>query len=182
MKINVLELSNKFKTLLLEDIFPLDLLESIHVLCEQSELNESGWNFVEWSKFRKIYKGNNETYAEIQKYLSSNLFTGPIEEIIKLKMSLTDFSLWADYPGFGSLLPHVEQHGQGQGQIYLTRKEHATNGTSIMNDNKQLLTTLPYRNNFGWYMDDCKKIMHSRDYDVPKDIIRYSLIYWHDYQ
>ena len=179
MKINVLELANGYKTFLLEDIFPDVLLDRILKICD--EVDNRDWQFEEWSLFRKIYKGKNETYTDVKNYLSSNFFTEPIEDIIKKKMFLSDFALWADYPGFGPLLPHVEQTGQGQGQIFITRKEYPTNGTSIMNDEKQLLLTLPYRNNFGWYMDDCKKIMHSRDYDVPNDIIRFSLIYWHNY-
>lgn len=97
-------------------------------------------------------------------------------------MTLSDFSLWADYPGFGSLLSHMEKDGRGQGQIYLARKEYPTNGTTIMNDDKKILFTLPYRNNFGWFMEECTKIMHSREFDVPDDIVRYSLIYWHNYQ
>lgn len=182
MKLNIVNLSNGYKTLLLEDIFPTDLLDQIHSLCAESQNDNSDWQYVEWSRLRKTYKGTNTTFNNIKTFLSSKQFIEPIEHIVGQKMILTDFSLWADYPGFGSLLAHRENDGQGQGQIFIASKEYSTNGTSFMNDKKQLLFTLPYRDNYGWYMDNCTKIMHSREFDVPKDIVRYCIVFWHNYQ
>ena len=182
MKVNTLILSTGYKVLLLENFFEPALLEKIHLLCDKSESDDPGWQCEEWTKLRKIYKGTDDTYIELIKTLSDPEFVKPIKEELGFNIKFVDAGLWADYPGFGPLLPHFEQHGHGQAQIFLTRKEYPVNGTSIMNDDKQLLFTLPYRDNFGWYFDECTKIMHSREYDVPADIVRYSLIFWYNYQ
>ncbi len=179
MNVNVLQLHKGNKVLLLEDIFENDLLEELHKLCSTS--SSSDWTYPDWTKLRKIYNGNDSAFTKLKSYLTEGKFINQLEEIVKQKMTLTDLALWADYPGFGPLLPHVELHGQGQGQIFLTDKNYDTNGTAILNDNKELLFTMPYRDNYGWYFDQCTQVMHSRPYDVPQGIVRYSLIYWHNY-
>ena len=181
MKINSLTLTTGNKVLLMEDFFEPELLEKIHLLCEKSEQNDPGWPYEEWTQLRRIYKGNDETYKELLATLADPVFLQPIEQALGVKIVFSDAGLWADYPGFGPLLPHVEQHGRGQAQIYLTRKDYPVNGTSIMNLDKQLLFTMPYRDNYGWFFDECTKVMHSREYDVPADIVRYSLIFWYNY-
>lgn len=182
MEINTVNLANTHNVLLLEDIFPADLLNGINLLCDTSELDNPDWQHPDWTKLRKIYHGHDPRYLEIKNYLSGRTFTEQIEQVIQKKMQFSDMALWADYPGYGPLLPHMEQHGSGQGQIFLNRKEFITNGTTFMNDSKQALFTLAYRNNYGWYMDECTKIMHSREFDVPSDIVRYSLLFWHNYE
>jgi hypothetical protein len=181
VKLNSLTLSTGNKVLLMEDFFDADLLEKLHLLCERSETDDPDWSYEEWTKLRRIYKGNDEAYTTLLATLADAEFIKPIEQALGVKLVFADASLWADYPGFGPLLPHVEQHGQGQAQIFITRKEYPVNGTSIMNLDKQLLFTMPYRNNFGWFFDECTKVMHSREYDVPDDIVRYSLIFWYNY-
>ena len=182
MKITVCTLVSNYKILLLEDVFPQGLLEDFTKLCHSSEDLDNDWSIADYNDKRKIYTGNSDTYQLAIDYLSSNQFMQPIENTIVKSMSLVDsFSLWADYPGFGKLKPHVEKTGQGQGQLFITTKEHPTNGTTIMNNNKEILFTMPYRNNFGWYMEDCTQIMHSRQFDTPPNYVRYSLIFWHNY-
>lgn len=71
MQINSLQLSNSYKTLLLEDIFPKDLIDQILLLCEQSENSLSDWHYVEWSRLRKIYSGSGTTMQRIKEFLST---------------------------------------------------------------------------------------------------------------
>ena len=52
----------------------------------------------------------------------------------------------------------------------------------LLNDDKELLFTLPFRNNYGWIMEDCQGTMHSREFDVMPGTVRYSLIFWYDYK
>jgi hypothetical protein len=180
MKINTLTLANASNVLLLENTFPEELNERLNQLCDQVD-TDPAWKNPEWTKLRKIYNGTDTAYTDMREYLSSKEFTAPIEEIIKQKMFFVDAAIWADYPDFGPLLPHFEQHGSGQGQIYLSRKQYDTNGTAIMNDDKELLFTLPFKGNYGWYFDECTKVMHSRPYDVIHNTVRCSLIFWHNY-
>lgn len=181
MNVNVFRLVTGYNLLILEEIFPADLLDNLQTLCQTSENKINDWQFAEYSNKRKIYKGSSDTYKSVIKFLGSQEFKNSIEKIISKTMEFTDIALWADYPGFGTLLPHAEKNGQGQGQIFITNKEHPVNGTTIMNNRKEILFTTPYRNNFGWYMDECTKIMHSRQFDTPPGYVRYSLIFWHNY-
>ena len=181
MNLNVFTLASNYNVLILEEVFPKEFLNEIIALCNTSEDAVNDWQSPDYSSKRKIYKGNSTAYQEVTDYLSSNQFIEPIEQVISKSMTFVEMALWADYPGFGTLLPHAEKSGQGQGQIFITKKEHSTNGTTIMNNNKKILFTMPYRNNFGWYMDDCTQIMHSRQFDTPPGYVRYSLIFWHNY-
>lgn len=180
MKINSLTLTTGNKVLLMEDFLEPALMEQVLALCDTCDTN-ADWEDAEWTKLRKIYKGDANVYRDLITALASADIRAPIEQALGKTVRFTDASLWADYPGFGPLLPHVEQHGEGQAQVYFTRKEFPTNGTSIMNLDKQLLFTLPYRNNYGWFFDECTQVMHSREFDVPRDIIRFSLIFWYSY-
>lgn len=180
MKINSVTLSTGNKVLLMEDFLDSTLMGRVLGLCDECDTN-ADWEYAEWSRLRKIYKGKSNVYGDLMSALASPDTRAPIEKELGHAIRFTDASLWADYPGFGPLLPHVEQHGEGQAQLYLTRKEFPTNGTSIMNLDKQLLFTLPYRNNYGWFFDECTQVMHSREFDVPSDIIRFSLIFWYSY-
>ena len=181
MKINSVELIDKQLVLLLEDFFETDFLEKLTQLFEQ-HTKSLDWIDAEWTSHRQIYHGNDPVYLELLEVLSSPTILTPIEQALGKKIKFDSVNLWADYPGFGPLQAHQEGAGQGQAQIYITRKEHATNGTSILNNNKQLLFTLPYRNNYGWYFDECTKVMHSREFDVPAGTVRYSLIFWYNYE
>lgn len=181
MLVTTVNLAPGNKVLLLEDFLDAELLERVLVLCEQHS-TDTNWYSVEWTDKRKIYQGNHPTYQDLLAALASPTICNPIESVLGYKIQFQTANLWADYPGFGTLLPHVENDGQGQAQIFLTRQEHPTNGTSIMNLDKQLLFTLPYRNNFGWYFDECTQIMHSREQDVPSGMVRYSLIFWYTYE
>jgi hypothetical protein len=181
MKINSVVLIDKQLVLLLEDFFETDFLEKLTQLFEQ-HTKSPDWIDAEWTSCRRIYCGNDPVYLELLKVLSSPTTLTPIEQALGKKIKFDSVKLWADYPGFGPLQAHQEGSGQGQAQIYITRKEHATNGTSILNNDKQLLFTLPYRNNYGWYFDDCTKVMHSREFDVPVNTVRYSLIFWYSYE
>lgn len=181
MKINIVTLSTGYRVLLLEDFFEPELLNDLLELCEQ-HTQDTDWEDAEWTPLRKIYRGNSPAYQRLLQALDSEQIRWPIEQELGYQIRFQAANLWADYPGFGPLLPHVEGGGLGQAQIFLTKQEHPTNGTSVMNLDKQLLFTLPYRNNFGWYFDDCTKIMHSREFDVPPGIVRYSLLFWYDYR
>ena len=181
MKINSVVLADKQTVLLLEDFFEADFLEKLTRLFEQHTISPD-WIDAEWTSRRKIYSGNDPVYLELLEVLASPKILTPIEQTLGKKIKFDSVKLWSDYPGFGPLQAHQEGSGQGQAQIYITRKEHATNGVSVLNNDKQMLFTLPYRNNYGWYFDECTKVMHSREFDVPAGAVRYSLIFWYNYE
>ena len=187
MIVNTFTYPDKLQVLLVDNFFPDDLIEELLTMCETSETHAQDWQYADWTNLRKIHKGNTDTFKKLESVLRDRRFLQPMSVYLQehgkgpLKMEFVQCNLWADYPGFGPLLAHQENAGQAQGQIFLTRELHKTNGTSMLNNNKELLFTLPYRNNYGWVMQDCQKTMHSREFDVVPNTVRYSLIFWHNY-
>jgi hypothetical protein len=182
MQVNTLNLANSYNVFLLENVFPAEVMQGLHTLCDQVNDEIVGWKNPNWTSLRKQYSGSDPRYIAVRDYLSSKDFTQQLEDSMKVKMVFVDAHVWIDYPGMGPLAAHCEQTGQGQGQIYISKTQHDTNGTAIMNDDKELLFTMPFRDNYGWYFDDCQKVMHSRPYDVVPNTTRASIIFWHNHQ
>ena len=87
-------------------------------------------------------------------------------------------NLWIDFAGFGDLAPHMEQAPLPLSQIFLTDIQDDTAGTTIYQPNGDMLFTLCYRDNYGWFFDRGDMIMHGRHQDVPKDLPRFSILIW----
>lgn len=187
MIINTFTYANDLRVLLVEDFFPADLLEQLTEMCKSSETHPDAWHYAEWTTLRKIHNGNTDAYQQLQDTFRDPWFYKPLQTIFQkpgndvYNLKFIECKLWADYPGFGPLLAHKENSGRIQGQIFLTDTTHPVNGTSMLNDNKELLFTLPFRNNYGWIMEECQETMHSREFDVIPNTVRYSLIFWYDY-
>ena len=188
MIINTFTYANDLRVLLVEDFFPADLLEQLTEMCKTSETHPDDWHNPEWSKLRKIHNGNTETYKHLEETFRDPWFYKPLQVIFQrpgndvYNLEYVECKLWADYPGFGPLAAHKENSSEIQGQIFLTDTTHPVNGTSMLNDDKELLFTLPFRNNYGWIMEKCQETMHSREFDVIPATVRYSLIFWYDYK
>ena len=86
MQINTVNLANSYRVLLLENIFPNELLTQINLLCDSSETDNTDWQYPEWTKLRKIYRGTDSAYLEVKHYLSSKQFTESVEHILQKKM------------------------------------------------------------------------------------------------
>jgi len=172
--VNQFRYPNNLKILLVEEFFPPDLLADLHAICKTSETRPQDWHNPNWTKLRKIHNGTGDEYQRIDEYLRNIKF-------LDWDLDYVESSLWADYPGFGALKAHKENSGEVQGQVFLTDTTHKVNGTSMLNDNEELLFTLPFRDNYAWVMEDCQQTMHSREFDVIPNTVRYSLIFWHNY-
>ena len=180
--------ASRLQVLLVDNFFPDDLLEELLIMCETSETHPDDWEYAEWTNKRKIHKGNTDTYRKLEQTLSDSTFLSELTQWPQsfgrppLRMQFIECKVWADYPGFGTLNAHTDNTPHIQGQIFLTRNTHKTNGTSMMSPSKELLFTLPYRNNYGWVMQDCRETMHSREFDTVPNTVRYSVIFWHYYE
>ena len=188
MIINTFKYANALRVLLVEDFFPADLLEQLTAMCKTSETHPEDWHYAEWTTLRKIHNGNTDTCKLIEEKFNEYRFINPVQTIFQrpgnniYNLKFVEFQLWADYPGFGPLEPHKEDSGDVQGQIFLTDTTHKINGTSMFNSDGEPMFTLPFRNNYGWIMEHCQETIHSRDFDVIPDTVRYSLIFWYDYK
>jgi hypothetical protein len=178
-------LPNKANVLLLEDILPVTLLADLHNdILDQFELGHEDWvvSELEQSSTRYQYKGTHTTYNQLEEYMSSPAMLARLQgEVQSPDLAYSYMKLLVDLPGYGPLKEHVELAGEHVAQIYFTRTSDPYHGTSVHNQQKELLFTLPYRNNFGWFFDVGTTVMHSRLQDVLPGLKRFSLMLWYGY-
>lgn len=134
---------------------------------------------IVWTKEENQYDLNREKINWI--------FDSPIEELHITMDSLTDYinkifnrnnkflgiTIWKDSAGY-TISKHTDNPLIDVAmQIYLTAKSDIDAGTSfIINDT---IVKVPYKQNFGYLMDNTLNIEHFMDGKIPDEYIRYSL-------
>ena len=180
MFINTVNLVNGSKVLLLDQVFDIDLLSQLHALCDSFHLDNPDWQAPVWTTYRYVYQGSAPVYQALRQYLGSDAVITKITQAInKPRVIFSNITLWIDLPGTGPLAPHVEGDDSYLAQIYITKTPHSYTGTTIYQDNQQVLFQLPYRDNFGWFFDRATQVMHGREHDVPDGISRFSIMAWY---
>jgi hypothetical protein len=180
MLVNTLTVETGEKVFLIDQVFEKPWLDRLHALCNSAELGTAPWPLAENFGGRPRYM-HNETgseWADMQAYFASSEFLEPFEQIVGHSLRHSVSSIWADQRGFGPLTPHKEGGGSYMMQIYLTDNPHDWTGTTIYNEQKQVLVQLPYRDNFGWFFHGMQ-VMHGRHHDVPEALTRFTLQIWY---
>lgn len=179
MLVNKLELETGEKVFLLDGVLDSTWLGRVHTLCNKAQLGNPPWPLAEHfgGRPRYLHDESGSEWAELLAYFSSKEFISPFEQLVAHPLTFSVASIWADQRGFGSLGPHKEQGGAYMMQIYITDKAHDWSGTTIYNEQGQVLVQMPYRDNFGWFFHGMK-IMHGRHHDVPEDLTRFTLQIW----
>jgi hypothetical protein len=184
MNVNTVELENNTKVYIVENTLDQYFLELAHNICNTYYSDRSQWYNPEWTNLRFIHGKASQQFQELNDCLKSGQVHENMENLLGKKLQFGEAQLWCDLPGYGPLAPHVESSGELQGQLYLTSaKDHQyiNYGTTIHNLDKKVLFTLPYRDNLSWIFEDCQKVMHGRETDVPKNLERFALIFWYNY-
>lgn len=185
MIVTKIVLPNKANVLLLEEVLPGALAADLHNdILDRFEPGHTDWFAPDMAHqtTRFQYNGNHSTYTELEAYMSSPAMLARFQgEIQSSDLEFSYMKLLVDLPGFGPLAEHLELAGEHVAQIYFTRTPDPYHGTSIHNQQKELLFTLPYRNNFGWFFDVGTTVMHSRLQDVLPGMARFSLMLWYGY-
>ena len=178
MLINTLTTETGEKVLLIDQVFDKAWLARLHALCKLP-LASSPWIFAEHFDGRPRYLHNEtgQEWEELHHFIDLPEFIQPIEKHLGVDLRYNGASMWADLTGFGALTPHKELGGQYMMQVYITDTPHDYAGTTIYNEQKEILVQLPYRDNFAWFFDGMK-IMHGRHHDVPSGISRFTLQIW----
>lgn len=179
MLVNTLTVETGEKVFLLDQVFDQHWLDRLHALCDSAVLGTDPWPLAAHFGGRPRYLHNEtgEEWAEIQRYFASTEFLSPLETLVGHSLKYSVASIWADQRGFGALNPHKEYGGAYMMQVYITDTPHDWTGTTIYNEQQQVLAQLPYRDNFGWFFHGMK-IMHGRHHDVPEGMTRFTLQVW----
>ena len=184
MNINKIHLENNTKVYIVENTLDQYFLALAHKICDTYFSDRSQWSNPDWTNLRFVHNKNTGYFQELNHCFKSGKMHKDIETLLKTNLQFSDMQLWCDLPGYGPLAPHVESSGAVQGQLYLTRakdNQYVHNGTTVHNLDKKVLFTLPYRDNLSWIFEDCQQVMHGRESDVPKNLERFSLIFWYNY-
>lgn len=179
MLVNTLTVETGEKVFLLDQVFDPVWLDRLHALCNSAELGTDPWPIAKQFGGRPRYLHNEtgQDWAELVEYFSSSEFLASFEQLVGHSLKCSTASIWADQRGFGELNPHKETGGGYMMQIYLTDTPHDWTGTTIYNEQQQVLAQLPYRDNFGWFFHGMR-VMHGRHHDVPEGMTRFTLQIW----
>lgn len=176
-----IDLPNGSRLFVIDDYLPPETLELAQIICDAYPADADIWHSVNWTQHRFQVNKQHPTV----KLLWSKLTELTVHRLLEFRNSAAvqpvDFNFWIDLPGMGTLNPHVEgaEGGTYLTQIYITRQNNSTNGTTIYTDDKRILLQLPYRNNLGWFFDTADQIMHGREHPVPADLKRFGLMIWY---
>ena len=176
MLINVVELHDSAKILILDKIFDSDLLTELHELCNTFSVDHPDWKDPGWTKLRYEYIGGSDAHTNLCNYLRSSEFIDPVSAALGKTMEFGNLILWIDLPGYGPLSPHVDRDNPGLMQAYITTTPHSYTGTTMYSDDNNILFQLPYRDNFGWFFYPADKVLHGREHSVPEGVKRFSIL------
>lgn len=182
MLINATRLTSGAQVLLIDEFFPRDLNDALLQLVDAFAVDNPAWrNPPEFNgRPRYVYAGTAPVVDQLKQYLTSEELNKELEAHTGRPVRLIDLQIWVDLPGFGRLTPHVEAWGDYLSQIYITRQHDPDNGTTIYTDQRRILYQLPYRNNFGWFFDQCQLVWHGRKSDVAAGLTRASVMIWYN--
>lgn len=183
METTVVTLPNASRVYILENVFDTDALCYLHSLADGfSETNplwhRAGtaeqyprWEYnVQDSSFDPVRSAVDQHMAYWQQQLAPDS---------PRRLFCSNISFFIDYPGSPPLLAHKEGVDSWLSQVYIARQSHKYNGTTIYNDQREILFQLPYRNNMGWLFDNGSTVMHGRAHSVPEGLDRFSLMIWY---
>jgi hypothetical protein len=187
MLINRLQTETGAEVLLIDQVFEADRLAQLHAVCSEFTPGCATWPQPDWCHPpsnihdipRYLHDQSGTTWADLVQFFDTAEFKQPFEQCVGHELKYSVASLWADLTGFGALGPHKEQGGAYMMQVYLTHTAHSYAGTTIYNENQDILVQLPYRDNFAWFFHG-QRVMHGRHHDVPEGLTRFTLQIWFD--
>lgn len=176
MDITSIKIPNGNRVYLFDKVYPDDILVKLTDVCNSFSPDSPDWSHAEWTTKRYIFKDFEYFSSLLHNFYET--FAQTMLSSLGHKLQFESSSLWVDLPNLGKLRPHVEDTGGGTYlmQIYLTDRVEPFNGTTIYNDDKQILFQLPYRNNFGWLFDQATGVMHGRHTDVAPNLKRFNIM------
>ena len=182
MIVNTVQISTGAKVYLIDEFLTTDILAKVKTLFGEFGTNDS-WKIPDWTQGRPryVYTGQSKEYTEFCEYIKSTEVLGRLGQILNTDVQNTGIDFWIDFAGFGTLAPHYENEGSIYlTQIYVSDKEYPFIGTTIYNENQQILFQLPFRDNYGWLFDKGYTVMHGRAHDIPDNLARCSIMLWFD--
>jgi hypothetical protein len=185
MDVTEVSMVNGARVFVLENVLESKVLAHAHVLAQTFSTENPLWhragtadNFPRWE-----YDTNDASFDLVRHAVDR----GPMLDYWQQKLApnldrrlfCSNITFFVDLPGSTPLAPHVEGSSSWLSQVYIARQTDNINGTTMYNNDKQVLFQLPYRNNMGWLFDNGSTVMHGREHGVPPGLDRFSLMIWY---
>jgi hypothetical protein len=178
-------LTNGARVYILDCVLDSETLAYTHRLADTFSTDNPLWtragtadNYPRWE-----YDITHATFDPVRRaFGSGKLLNHWQQQLVQepgRELFMSNISFFVDLPGSPPLAPHVEGVDSWLAQVYIARKSHAYNGTTVYNAAKEILFQLPYRDNAGWLFDTAGQVPHGREHGVPQDLDRFSIMIWY---
>lgn len=185
MNVTEIKLDHGPRVFILENVFDQATLAYVHELSRTFDKNNPLWNRAGTSEDypRWEYNVHDVSFAPVKNYFAQGphllYWQNKLAPDQPNRLFVSNITFFIDLPGSPPLLAHVEGSSSWLSQVYISNQTHAYNGTTIYNNDKQILFQLPFRDNFGWCFDNGSTVMHGREHGVPEGLTRFGLMIWY---
>ena len=164
---------------LIDQAFEQPVHRQLKKLCADFSPDHPQWIQPTWTNGRPRWEFHFEETQRnnIITAVSQSRLAEALREKCGKNLSVSGMNLWVDFAGFGLIGPHIEQESTALSQIFLSDVQNDTAGTTIYQLNGDLLFTLCYRDNYGWFFNRGDMVKHGRE-DVPENLARFSILLW----
>ena len=174
------EMINGGRVYLIDQVFDDKLHRQLKQICAEFAPDNPKWIQPEWTNGRPRWEFSfdENQITELIADIGQSEFCKVMSRELGRSLYAGHINLWVDFTGFGELPPHMEKAPPPLSQIFLTDIQSDTAGTTIYQPNGDMLFTLCYRDNYGWFFDRGDMVMHGRHQDIPKNLARFSILIW----
>lgn len=167
--------------LLIREFFDKEVSNRVYTECNELLKDQSVWEKLDLQTQlpRKVFQGaKSNTFLEIIEHFNTESFLKKFSTFTGQKINSLDFNLWWDTEGY-TLPMHIDNDKVKLSmQIYVGELEHNTLGTSFGDSRQNLILTLPYRSNTGYFLANPNRIQHGLISTVPSNFNRLSLYFY----
>jgi hypothetical protein len=175
-------LENTTRVFILDNFFQRELLQDLYQLFDTVGSDSTAWVESEVFKHRAgrlVYAGTSAVLDRIRTAANSDPMSTELSKLLGHDVKLSSLDLWVDQPGY-TITPHYDPTWfDHAAQIYITNdpayRVGTPWGTTIFQQQKQVLFQLPYRTNLGYLFEDPQQVYHGLAGHVPEGMQRNSV-------
>ena len=167
--------------LIIREFFDKNTLERVTEEINKLASTPEKWGKVDLQEHlpRDVFPVNDsQLFNEITEYLNTDSFRDSFFSLTGYQMSKIGFTLWWDTKGYNLPMHFDNEAVKLAMQIYIGDQKHDTLGTSFGDLNQDVIFTLPYIKNTGYYLSNPNEIQHGLIQPVPKNFNRFSLYFY----
>lgn len=166
---------------IIREFFNESTLNEITEEVKRLQNDRSGWSkgYLQEDLSRKQYEAfKSNLLTNIKDYLNTDIFFDTFYSLTKCKISNVTFNLWWDTYKY-TLPMHFDNEAVKLAmQIYIGDDYCDTLGTSFGDKDQNVIFTLPYIKNTGYFLQNPNEVNHGLIGTVPENFNRFSLYFY----